>query len=183
MEIIERSKQIHELNQKWWVDLQTGERLNRNVGEIICLIHSEISEYWHGCKTMVRDTHLITRAMWQVELADALIRVFDFLGGTNRYDHVNRAYADAYEWATMKKFESESVWTADAHELLSDWMEAERKGRESNELIAKFIAFVEVNCDDVNLDIDQVIDEKLEYNKHRADHQPENRNEEGGKKW
>ncbi len=35
---------VHEANSKWWHDLETGERLDRNKGEMIALMHSELSE-------------------------------------------------------------------------------------------------------------------------------------------
>ena len=37
------AKECHEANQHWWHDPKTGERLNRNKGELLMLIVSEIS--------------------------------------------------------------------------------------------------------------------------------------------
>lgn len=46
----------------------------------LCLIHSEISEAMEGARKGLQDDHLPHRSMIEVELADALIRIFD-LGG------------------------------------------------------------------------------------------------------
>lgn len=72
---------IHEQNANWWIDLKTGKRINRNVGELLCLVHSEISEALEGHRKNLMDDHLPDRKMLEVELADAMIRLFDMAGG------------------------------------------------------------------------------------------------------
>ena len=69
----------------WWNDIKTGEDLRgkRNVGELLCLVHSEISEAMEGHRKGLMDTHLPHRPMFEVELADALIRIFDIAGAMN----------------------------------------------------------------------------------------------------
>lgn len=69
----------------WWTDIKTGEDLRgkRNVGEMLCLVHSEISEAMEGHRKGLMDTHLPHRPMFEVELADALIRIFDIAGAMN----------------------------------------------------------------------------------------------------
>lgn len=102
-------------NNGWWNDPVTGERVVRPVPELLCLIHSEVSEALEGFRKNLMDDHLPSRKMLEVELADAVIRIFDMAGG---YD----------------------------------------------------------------LDIAGAIVEKLNYNDSRADHKPENRAGEHGKK-
>lgn len=65
----------------WWHDLETGEPLERNKGELLCLIHSEISEAMEGERKGLMDDKLPHRPMAEVELADTLIRIFDYAGG------------------------------------------------------------------------------------------------------
>lgn len=64
----------------WWTDPETGERKERNKGELLCLIHSEISEAMEGVRKGLMDDKLPHRPMETVELADALIRIFDYAG-------------------------------------------------------------------------------------------------------
>lgn len=71
----------HSANERWWIDLETGQRKERNVGELLCLIHSEISEAMEGHRKGLPDDKLPHRSMFEVELADALIRIFDLAGG------------------------------------------------------------------------------------------------------
>lgn len=69
----------------WYTDVATGEPKVRNIPELLCLIHSEISEGLEGYRKNALDTHLVERPMLEVELADALIRIFD-LAGYQRLD-------------------------------------------------------------------------------------------------
>ena len=60
----------------WWHD-EDGIKKDRNVGELLCLIHSEISEAMEGARKGLMDNHLTHRTMMEVELADSIIRIFD----------------------------------------------------------------------------------------------------------
>lgn len=64
----------------WWTDLETGERKERNKGELLCLIHSEVSECMEGVRKGLMDDKLPQYTMETAELADVLIRVFDYAG-------------------------------------------------------------------------------------------------------
>ncbi len=61
----------------------TGERLERNKGETLALIHSEISECLEGVRKGLMDDHLPQYNMETVELADAIIRILDYAAGYN----------------------------------------------------------------------------------------------------
>lgn len=100
----------------WWHDIHTGEPVQRNVGELLMLIVSEVAEAMEGHRKNLQDDKLPARKMLEVELADAVIRIFDLAG-------------------------SQGFSLGDA------------------------------------------IAEKLAYNAKRADHKPENRRAENGKKF
>lgn len=63
----------------WWTDLVSGESIieTRNVGEILMLIVSEVAEAMEGHRKNLMDDKLPHRPMLEVELADAVIRIFD----------------------------------------------------------------------------------------------------------
>lgn len=75
----------------WWTDMATGQPTHstgypkiqptKNVGELLCLVHSEISEAMEGHRKLLMDDKLPHRTMLEVELADAVIRCFDIAGG------------------------------------------------------------------------------------------------------
>lgn len=72
---------IHHHNAKWWVDLHTGEPIQRNAGELLMLIVSEIAEGMEGHRKNLMDDKLPNRPMLEVELADAMISIFDMAQG------------------------------------------------------------------------------------------------------
>lgn len=77
----ELSKTIHVANIKWWQNVETGEPIKRNRAELLCLIHSEISEAMEGERKNLMDDKLQHYPMAQVEMVDALIRILDYMGG------------------------------------------------------------------------------------------------------
>lgn len=61
----------------WWSD-SMGCSIDRNKGELLCLMHSEISEAMEGERKNLMDDKLPHRKMAEVELADTVIRIFDY---------------------------------------------------------------------------------------------------------
>ncbi len=64
----------------WWTDIKTGAPAVRNVGEMLTLVHSEISEAYEGYRKNRMDDHLPMHPQLGVELGDALIRIGDMAG-------------------------------------------------------------------------------------------------------
>lgn len=65
----------------WWSNISTGEPLERNKLEMLMLIVSEVSEACEGVRKGINDDHLTQYPMEDVEIADTLIRIFDYIGG------------------------------------------------------------------------------------------------------
>ena len=66
--------------ERWYHDLLTGERIFLNKGERFALMHSELSEAFEAERKDLMDDHLPNRRGVEAELADLLIRVFDYAG-------------------------------------------------------------------------------------------------------
>ena len=64
----------------WWHNLD-GTPKTRNKAEMICLMHSELSEAMEGVRKNLQDDKLPHRSMVEVELADTIIRIMDFSEG------------------------------------------------------------------------------------------------------
>lgn len=67
----------------WWVDAKTGKPVQSNpmcFSQKLMLIVSEVAEAMEGDRKSLQDDKLPHRAMREVELADALIRIFDLAG-------------------------------------------------------------------------------------------------------
>lgn len=73
----------------WWRDTDTGEDVRAWppkffalwVGTKLALVHSEVSEALEGHRKGIMDDKLPHRPALEVELADAVIRIFDLSGG------------------------------------------------------------------------------------------------------
>lgn len=98
----ELAKEIHIVdNHRWWHDLNTGERLNRNKGELLMLIVSEIAECMEGERKDIMDDKLPHRKMAEVEMADAFIRMLDYVGAYN-FD-IDGAIAEKRAYNAIRK--------------------------------------------------------------------------------
>lgn len=64
-------------NAGWYRDPHTGQPVERNFGEVIALMHSELSEALEHDRKGTRDDKLPHRDGREVELADCIIRILD----------------------------------------------------------------------------------------------------------
>jgi hypothetical protein len=183
MNLTELAKEIHEDNHKWWHDLDTGERLERNIGEMCMLIVSELAEAMEGARKNLQDTHLPHRKMEEVELADAVIRVLDLVGA---YEFDIEALGENYRlvWRQTDNI-GESLLllvkkvitiSGSFHHLSGD-----RSGAAMD--VEDFLYMVEDYAQWRGFDLWGAVEEKREYNKTRYDHSVEGRKAAGGKKW
>ena len=85
----------------WWNDPATGNKVERNTGELLMLCVSELAEAMEGDRKDLMDDKLPHRKMLEVELADCLIRIFDMAGGLNL--DVAGAMADKIKFNTRRE--------------------------------------------------------------------------------
>ncbi len=97
MNLNDYARTCHRANLKWWSDAN-GNKLERNKGELICLMHSELSEAMEGERKGLMDDKLPHRLMAEVELVDTLIRIFD--------------YAHAYGYDLQGAFDEKMAYNA-----------------------------------------------------------------------
>ncbi len=170
MNLIELQNKIHSQNKAmgWWDE-------PRPFSTFVCLFHSELSEAMEGDRKGLVDDHLPQYPMFQVELADFVIRCLDWLASKYYVDH-NHAF-DFYIPEDMDNL-SLIAWL---HHSVSMALDSEIG------IDCVYLASAVNGCfvfaNDNSFDLHQIILEKVEYNKHRADHKRENRAKEGGKKY
>lgn len=64
-------------NAGWYTNPKTGEQIQRNFGEVLALMHSELSEALEADRKGLMDDKLPHRDGREVEFADLIIRVLD----------------------------------------------------------------------------------------------------------
>lgn len=142
---------------------------DRNMGELVALIHSELSEAQESFPVRVRDDKLTERSAVHVEIADAIIRTLDLIGayGIGIYpedfwlEHVASYHSDAM----ASLFDDVSL----AHMFASRVLEAHRKGSEMDwsEATTQLLGYLLAICWKHEIDIMPIVEEKLAYNKTR----------------
>lgn len=171
--------EIHAENARWWHDLTTGARLDRNKGELLMLVVSELSEAMEGERKDLMDDHLPHRKMAEVELADAKIRIFDFAGGCGF-----KLSTDSYGFA-LPDNRAEALLRIVGHvvgvHMVVDL--GERGGDMASEGLSRTIAIIDAYAKKFGYDVDGAVTEKRAYNAVRADHKAEARLALNGKKW
>lgn len=170
MSLVELQDKIHAQNKEmgWWDE-------PRPFSTFVCLFHSELSEAMEGDRKDLVDDHLPQYPMFQVEIADFVIRCLDWLGS-----YENDDLDDIGTLILPSSNNCDNI--AELHHLVSLSFNCtvtdDRVG-----FIKDAVAFsfeVSRYCE---FDLYKIILEKVEYNKHRADHKRENRKKEGGKKY
>ena len=64
-------------NAGWYRNPETGEEIQRNFGEVVALMHSELSEALEADRKGLKDDKLPHRDGREVEFADCIIRILD----------------------------------------------------------------------------------------------------------
>jgi len=71
------------INAGWYTDIETGGPIDRNFGEVVALMHSELSEALEAHRKGLMDSHLPDRNGIEVEFADCIARIMDTANALN----------------------------------------------------------------------------------------------------
>lgn len=176
MNLNDYSKKIHEANQKWWIDLETGAPIERNKAELRMLIISELAECLEGERKNLQDDKLPHRKMAEVEMADVVIRVLDYAGGFGI--PLNDIPEDQLVlMAGLEVPENKAEFLFTITRGVCDDQDAEYVG------LRCVIWFCETYCKKFGYDLWGAVEEKLKFNATREDHTIEARKQANGKKF
>lgn len=154
----------------WWHDLNSGEKLFRDPLELEMLIISELAEAMEGARKDLMDDKLPHRKMEEVNLADFVIRVCDYVSGKRIPFSIARYHQRIEKYAHLRV----PLPAANLRLMVGSVV----AGRFENAL-----ARATVYAARRGYDLVATINEKMAYNAQRADHKPENRAKENGKKF
>lgn len=168
------AKRVHKLNEKWWQNPVTKRRIERNKGELLMLVITELAEACEGERKDLMDDKLPHRKMAEVEMADAVIRLLDFADGFN-YKLIHAPGC----WLGENKGEAILKICNTILEAYSRESDSEICGQFINACIKD----IEVYCNQHGYDLYGALEEKLSYNTTRLDHTHEARLQTEGKKW
>ena len=167
----EIANEIHEQNVKagWWDEWPDREARYKTA---MALCSSELSEALEGARKSLTDDHLPQYRMFDVEIADTIIRALDLAGALR----VSLCMVDDLKDEFVMQFVQEGctipeqIFTAQATFGINPKTCIRR-------MLAASLAIAEVN----RINIWKIVAEKRAYNANRADHKRENRAAAGGK--
>jgi hypothetical protein len=167
----EMAARVHAAHIKWWQDVNTGERIPRNYDELLMLVVTELAESVEGERKNLMDDKLPHRKMPEVEMADAYIRILDMAGGFS-IPLMDGCHPGLYPCDNRAAFTMHIVrYVASAHVNVA------------SDMLSIALSLIRQYCDRFGYDLGGAIEEKLAFNKTRADHTHEVRRVEGGKKF
>lgn len=158
------ARRIHKIHIKWWQDINTGKRIERNKNALIMLVVTELAEAAEGVRKDLMDDKLKHRKMEEVEMADAYIRLMDYAGGFKM---------------ELEAFSSYAV-PDDKLEAIFSIVKILSPNRLS---VSMALCQIEAYCEHFDLDLFGAIEEKLAFNQKRKDHTHAARRGKHGKKF
>jgi hypothetical protein len=179
----------HEANAKWWQDPETGQPIERNYCQLVGLMHSEVSEALEADRKNKADDKLTWRSGLEVELADMIIRVGDFAGGTKRevlFGNCVQALCEFHEDidADLDTDNVAEKLTAIHYELSMAYMHFANGDLDKGVIYVARASFKAIVVGrQQGLSIFSALKEKMEYNAKRVDHTHEHRRTKEGKKY
>jgi hypothetical protein len=178
IDLVALQNSIHQQNREmgWWDK-------PRSFATMVCLFHSELSEAMEGDRKNLMDDHLPQYPMFQVEIADFVIRCLDYLGSVGFDEY------DSEMWSNAEVTGKDDIGLiALLHALVSSAYIQVQEREDENDNSYTFELSDAVSaafryCDLFSIPLETIINEKVAYNKNRVDHQRAARAAENGKKY
>lgn len=192
---------IHRDNVKagWWSKLTEGAKEDllhtRNRAEMLMLAVTELDEAMDAHETGAKDDKITHRQGFDVELADCAIRVLDLIGAEQRRGgkqplmvaHPGRPTLRVDDMIRVYHEDRRGTY-GDVFRIVSDLSKALDEGYRKDKVslgryhitaaLFRMLAYAHVE----HIPLFEIIEEKRDFNRNRADHKIENRLKEGGKK-
>lgn len=151
----------------WW------DNPDRCIYQTFQLVNTEVAEATEGDRKKLMDDHLPHRTMAEVEMADTFIRLLDLAGRLGlHYEPGHPCHPRLHEMHELGA--RHLVLTASICQLAL--------GRSTRNYCTTLETLFEI-CRRENYDLIGAMEEKLEYNRTRADHNRDNRAREHGKRY
>lgn len=164
------AQRVHQANIKWWQDPATGKPIERNKGELLMLVITELAECCEGERKNLIDDKLPHRKMAEVEMADTYIRLLDYAAGfKHNLVYVISPISDKGE-------------TNKGRMLLGICTQVTLIMQNPNNLTFS-LSLIRRYCEIFGYDLMSAFEEKMAYNAKREDHKHEARLQLGGKQW
>lgn len=200
---------IHTQMRHWWVDLDSGKFVRRDRPTLFALMHSEVSEGLEGFRKSLKDDKLPHRDMLEVELADYVIRLLDYLGGYDKvlllsHPIISGQFKDIGDITTLDDLckacrplpspnasnslrqQSSSALFGYLHMMISYALDDDHfvleQSKESVYLLCS-LGIVGMFLSRFDYNLEATIMEKMAVNAKRADHKADHRRQENGKKF
>lgn len=170
------AQRVHKANMKWWQDPVTKEPIERNKGELLMLVITELAEACEGERKDLMDDKLPHRKMAEVEMADSFIRMLDFCAGFKYNIHEYNTYA------SITKNKGEALLIICSCIANVRFPIGAVGGMEESHIMNVF-NYIESYCKWHGYDLMGAFEEKMTYNATRIDHTHEARQLADGKKW
>lgn len=182
----EMAEESHANMIRWWQNPETGAPIERNKGELLMLVITELAEACEGVRKDLMDDKCPARKMEEVELADALIRLLDYAGGFGlhilRWDTISeKEFQTIIDDLSVNRAESLLLISMAVTVIYGEMQYGDQDLHESS--VSQAVYLIIAYCDKFRLDLMGAYKDKTEFNKTRIDHSHEARKLASGKKF